>query len=169
MIILVSCYISLLDVTLIIRFMLWSMCHMLAEGHVVVPLWGLICDACLEKKKKGSSHLQWQWQDNLDHSREQILHMSMALRLLGPKADDQSLEEEDASRYTWIFTCITAAVLSKLNLIGNFGGDGDFLTSLHVLETSYILYPPSSYYANVAVSIRFLGFFFNKSWWTLSD
>jgi hypothetical protein len=31
-------YILLLDVTLIIRYMLWGMCHMLAERHVVVPL-----------------------------------------------------------------------------------------------------------------------------------
>jgi hypothetical protein len=26
------------DITLIIRCMLWDMCHMLAEQHVVVPL-----------------------------------------------------------------------------------------------------------------------------------
>jgi hypothetical protein len=31
-------YISLLDVTLIIKCMLWGMCHRLAERHVVVPL-----------------------------------------------------------------------------------------------------------------------------------
>jgi hypothetical protein len=31
-------YILLLDVTLIIMGMLWGMCHMLAERHVVVPL-----------------------------------------------------------------------------------------------------------------------------------
>jgi len=31
-------YIPLLDVTLIIRCMLWGMCHMLAERHIVVPL-----------------------------------------------------------------------------------------------------------------------------------
>jgi hypothetical protein len=31
-------YIPLLGVTLIIRCMLWGMCHMLAERHVVVPL-----------------------------------------------------------------------------------------------------------------------------------
>jgi hypothetical protein len=31
-------YIPLLDVTLIIRCMLWDMYHMLAERHVVVPL-----------------------------------------------------------------------------------------------------------------------------------
>jgi hypothetical protein len=34
----------------------------------------------------------------------------MALRLLGPKADDRRLEEEDADRHTQIFTCIIAAV-----------------------------------------------------------
>lgn len=31
-------YIPLLDIILIIRYMLWCMCHMLAEQHVVVPL-----------------------------------------------------------------------------------------------------------------------------------
>jgi hypothetical protein len=31
-------YILLLDVTLNTRYMLWSMCHMLAERQVVVPL-----------------------------------------------------------------------------------------------------------------------------------
>jgi hypothetical protein len=31
-------YIPLLDVTLIIRCMLWGMCHMLAERQLVVPL-----------------------------------------------------------------------------------------------------------------------------------
>jgi hypothetical protein len=31
-------YISLLDLILIIKYMLWGMCHMLAERHVVVPL-----------------------------------------------------------------------------------------------------------------------------------
>jgi hypothetical protein len=31
-------YIPLLDVTLIIRCMLWGMCHMLAKRHIVVPL-----------------------------------------------------------------------------------------------------------------------------------
>jgi hypothetical protein len=31
-------YIPLLDLTLIIRYMLWGMCHMLAERHVVVLL-----------------------------------------------------------------------------------------------------------------------------------
>jgi hypothetical protein len=31
-------YIPLLDVTLIIKCMVWGMCHMLAERHVVVPL-----------------------------------------------------------------------------------------------------------------------------------
>jgi hypothetical protein len=31
-------YIPLLDVTLIIKCMLWDMCHMLAERYVVVPL-----------------------------------------------------------------------------------------------------------------------------------
>jgi len=31
-------YIPLLDLTLIIKYMLWGMYHMLAERHVVVPL-----------------------------------------------------------------------------------------------------------------------------------
>jgi hypothetical protein len=31
-------YIPLLNVTLIIRFMLWDMCHMLAKRHVVMSL-----------------------------------------------------------------------------------------------------------------------------------
>jgi hypothetical protein len=31
-------YILLLDVTLIIRCMLWGMCHMLTERHIVVLL-----------------------------------------------------------------------------------------------------------------------------------
>jgi len=43
-------YIPLLGVTLFIKCMLWDMCHMLAERHVVVPLWWLIL--CLYKKKK---------------------------------------------------------------------------------------------------------------------
>jgi len=34
----IVCYIPLLDVTLIIRYMLWNMYVMLAEQHIVVPL-----------------------------------------------------------------------------------------------------------------------------------
>jgi hypothetical protein len=37
-IMIVSLCFSLLDVTLIIRYMLWGMCPMLAERQIVVPL-----------------------------------------------------------------------------------------------------------------------------------
>jgi len=45
-------YIPLLNVTLIIRCMLWDMCHMLAERHVVVPLLRSFCMFKTKKKKK---------------------------------------------------------------------------------------------------------------------
>jgi hypothetical protein len=41
-------YIPLLDVILIIR----CMCHMLAERHVVVPLWRSVCMFSNKKNKK---------------------------------------------------------------------------------------------------------------------
>jgi len=49
-------YISLLNITLNIRCMLWGMCHMLAERHVVMPLWRSVC--IFKKKKKRLSQLR---------------------------------------------------------------------------------------------------------------
>jgi hypothetical protein len=49
-IMIVSLCFPLLDITLIIRYMLWGMCCMLAERQIVVPLWRLVL--CLYKKKK---------------------------------------------------------------------------------------------------------------------
>jgi hypothetical protein len=49
----INYYISLLDVTLIIKCMLWGICHMLAKGHVVVPLGRFVCIFFLKKKKWG--------------------------------------------------------------------------------------------------------------------
>jgi hypothetical protein len=48
-------YIPLLDIILIIRYMLWGMCHMLAERHVVVSLWRSVW-MFSKKKKKTSRH-----------------------------------------------------------------------------------------------------------------
>jgi len=57
-IMIVSLCFPLLDITLIIRYMLWGMCCMLAERQIVVPLWRLVlCLYKKKKKKKGSSQL----------------------------------------------------------------------------------------------------------------
>jgi len=45
-------YSAVLDVTLNIKYMLWNLYVMLAERHVVVPLWRSICMFKKEKKKK---------------------------------------------------------------------------------------------------------------------
>jgi hypothetical protein len=50
MLIMLLCVIRCLDVTLIIRYMLWNVYRMLAERHAIVPLWWLIL--CFQKKKK---------------------------------------------------------------------------------------------------------------------
>jgi hypothetical protein len=46
-------YIPLLDVTLIIRYMLWDVYRILDEQHVVAPLWRSVCMFSKKKKKKG--------------------------------------------------------------------------------------------------------------------
>jgi len=52
------CVIRCVDVTLIIKYMLWNVYRMLAERHVVVSLWWLILRFFFFKKKKiGSSQM----------------------------------------------------------------------------------------------------------------
>jgi hypothetical protein len=46
-IMMVSLCFSLLDITLIIRYMLWGICHILAEWQIVVPLWRLVLCLCV--------------------------------------------------------------------------------------------------------------------------
>jgi len=53
MLIMLLCVIRCVDVTLIIKYMLWNVYHMLAERHVVVPLWWLILSFKKKKKKSG--------------------------------------------------------------------------------------------------------------------
>jgi hypothetical protein len=50
-------YSAVLDVNLNIKYMLWNAYIMLAERHVVVPLWRSVC--MISKKKNGSSQIDW--------------------------------------------------------------------------------------------------------------
>jgi len=50
-------YIPLLDIILIIRYTLWGMCHMLAEQHLVVPLWRSVWMFSKKKKKGVVTHV----------------------------------------------------------------------------------------------------------------